>query len=466
MQSFYLTHNFRWVRPYFFAFEVFVKGRWIGRTVIDVLSHEFPYYSEEYYINKISAQLITVDGHPCLPTDVLQNNQTLRHYVHRHESPVLRSPEITILRQTADFLVINKPPSIPVHACGRYRKNTVCHILRTEFGLEEIWPVHRLDRLTSGVLLFGRTKEETALIASQIVKEGRADETKAEDAETAMKTYLARVRGRFPLSAEVNLPIYCADKRVGIFACAPHDGEEQRQVDTVDLVSAAGGAAAEAPLDPEGMSKNQWKKVQRALARGKPVKKKGEKTWPTANDAPKAARTLFQGKWYDPETDHSLVMCFPKTGRTHQIRLHLQSLDHPILNDPCYGNAPCFTEPPKPLPPLPPPADNGFGADERVPSWQAATAEEPEECEISGPAPKRRRLESLSFQHEIIAHCPDCPESTDPPPDPNSLFICLHAVALELDLGGTRERIEAPPPWWAEMPKTAVPITAEEVLQT
>jgi len=40
---------------------------------------------------------------------------------------------------------------------------------------------------------------------------------------------------------------------------------------------------------------------------------------------------------YDPESDSTLVMCRPETGRTHQIRLHLQHLGHPIANDPNYG---------------------------------------------------------------------------------------------------------------------------------
>ncbi len=35
--------------------------------------------------------------------------------------------------------------------------------------------------------------------------------------------------------------------------------------------------------------------------------------------------------------DHSMLHCFPQTGRTHQIRVHLRALGHPIVGDPFYG---------------------------------------------------------------------------------------------------------------------------------
>ena len=45
----------------------------------------------------------------------------------------------------------------------------------------------------------------------------------------------------------------------------------------------------------------------------------------------------FRGLGYDAASDTSLVECKPFTGRTHQLRLHLQLLGNPIANDPCYG---------------------------------------------------------------------------------------------------------------------------------
>lgn len=52
----------------------------------------------------------------------------------------------------------------------------------------------------------------------------------------------------------------------------------------------------------------------------------------------KDAKTLFKRVSYDPITDTSVVVCRPHTGRSHQIRVHLQFVGHPIANDPIYSN--------------------------------------------------------------------------------------------------------------------------------
>ena len=51
----------------------------------------------------------------------------------------------------------------------------------------------------------------------------------------------------------------------------------------------------------------------------------------------KPAQTLMTLLSYDSSSDTSLILAKPVTGRTHQIRLHLQKLGHPIANDHCYG---------------------------------------------------------------------------------------------------------------------------------
>ena len=55
------------------------------------------------------------------------------------------------------------------------------------------------------------------------------------------------------------------------------------------------------------------------------------------NSKGKYAKTIFKKLQYDAQKDCSLVQAFPLTGRTHQIRIHLFHVKHPILGDPLYG---------------------------------------------------------------------------------------------------------------------------------
>lgn len=54
------------------------------------------------------------------------------------------------------------------------------------------------------------------------------------------------------------------------------------------------------------------------------------------HDKGKSAQTEFFRVSYDARSDTSVVKCRPLTGRTHQIRVHLQFIGHPIANDPIY----------------------------------------------------------------------------------------------------------------------------------
>lgn len=67
----------------------------------------------------------------------LKGHDTIFHVHHRHEHPILDKP-ITIIADTKDMLVVNKPPSLPVHACGQYKVNTVLGLL---------WKLHGISGL-------------------------------------------------------------------------------------------------------------------------------------------------------------------------------------------------------------------------------------------------------------------------------------------------------------------------------
>jgi tRNA pseudouridine32 synthase/23S rRNA pseudouridine746 synthase len=55
--------------------------------------------------------------------------------------------------------------------------------------------------------------------------------------------------------------------------------------------------------------------------------------------AGKPSLTRYQVLSHDPTTSRSRLLLVPLTGRTHQLRVHLQALGHPIIGDALYGNA-------------------------------------------------------------------------------------------------------------------------------
>lgn len=87
--------------------------------------------------------------------------------MHRHEPPVTAQP-IRILAEDEEVVVVDKPSSLPVHPCGRFRHNTVIFILGKEHGLRELHTLHRLDRMTSGVLMFAKTAAVSKRIDEQV----------------------------------------------------------------------------------------------------------------------------------------------------------------------------------------------------------------------------------------------------------------------------------------------------------
>lgn len=125
-------------------------------------------YCQTCYMAKCKIQ-ITGPANVLIFPDSPQNNDLMKNTVHRHEPPVVCTP-LEILADDGEVLVVNKPASIPVHPCGRFRHNTVIFILGKERGVSELHTVHRLDRLTSGVLLFARTLE-TSKKLDQLVRD-------------------------------------------------------------------------------------------------------------------------------------------------------------------------------------------------------------------------------------------------------------------------------------------------------
>lgn len=93
-------------------------------------------------------------------------------------------PTLTVLHADADLVAIDKPAGLLVHPSGldAHAEHTALELLRDQLG-ERLWPLHRLDKATSGVLLFARNAD-AARAWGLAFEQGRVS-----------KRYLALVRG-------------------------------------------------------------------------------------------------------------------------------------------------------------------------------------------------------------------------------------------------------------------------------
>ncbi|GAA0144182.1 RNA processing factor [Lithospermum erythrorhizon] len=259
----------RYVKPYYFEFISHAKNRWAGKTIVDLFSDEFKGRPPEYYVSAVKDGRIQVDGQKVPISHVVRSSQKISHFLHRHEPPVM-AWDVEILHEEKDVVTVCKPASIPVHPCGQYRKNTIVGILEAEHGLAPLFPVHRLDRLVSGLLILARNASRADLFRQEI------------ESGKVQKQYIARVIGVFP------------ENELVMNANVHYNAREGRS--TVEVG------------DDYGNDEN--------LLKGK------------------AACTKFTR--ISTNGTHSIVLCEPVTGRTHQIRVHLQYTGHPIANDMLY----------------------------------------------------------------------------------------------------------------------------------
>ena len=189
--------------------------------------------------------------------------------------------EVTLLYEDENFLAVNKPAGLVVHADGRTKEPTLVDWLLKKYPKikkvgepwttpegETVWRpgiVHRLDRDTSGVLVVAKTQEAFESLKKQFQE------------RTIQKTYRAFVHGELP----------------------DDDGVIERKI---------------------GRSANDFRKWSAEYgARGE------------LRDALTRYHVLARGGGV------TFVEVSPKTGRTHQIRVHFKAVGHPLVGDALYA---------------------------------------------------------------------------------------------------------------------------------
>jgi 23S rRNA pseudouridine955/2504/2580 synthase len=186
-----------------------------------------------------------------------------------------------ILFEDEHFLAIDKPAGVAVHGGSGVSFGVIEQLRMARPQAKYLELVHRLDRDTSGILLIA--KRRSALVNLQEQFKNR---------ETG-KTYLALVKGAWPASKKV------IDQPLHKYLVNGGDDDGERRVKVVGKD------------DPNGMRSITLVKIAK----------------------------LLSVRFATGQTEaFTLLEVTIKTGRTHQIRVHLASNGHPIVGDDKYGD--------------------------------------------------------------------------------------------------------------------------------
>lgn len=197
---------------------------------------------------------------------------------HPSENIVPVDLPIHIIYEDEDLMVIDKSADMPVHpSIGNY-ENTLANAAAWYFHRQDI-PfvfrcINRLDRDTTGLLILAKHMLSGAILSDQMKK------------RAIHRTYLAITEGKTDPAGTIDSPIGRTDQSLIL-----------RQVDHEN-----GDSACTHYL---------------------------QKCW--------HPKTFYPETLPVPQDGLSLVQLQPETGRTHQIRVHMTSIGHPLIGDTLYN---------------------------------------------------------------------------------------------------------------------------------
>jgi 23S rRNA pseudouridine955/2504/2580 synthase len=238
------------------------------------LTDRFTYRSRSQWQEVIKNGLLTVNGKSCRSSKVLRTGDAVEFRAEDYEEPEVDFG-YSIIYEDEIMLAVNKPANIPCHPAGIYFKNTLFTKLSEDFD-SKIYPINRLDRETSGIVLFAKSSKTAKYLSNLFMT------------KQISKEYIVVVHGAFPEKFNV----------VGYLTSDDKSPVRKKRKFITD----------------EFYNKNL------SICDSADFEK---------------AETSFE--LIKTNKNLSLVKVLPATGRLHQIRATLCSLGYPVVGDKIYG---------------------------------------------------------------------------------------------------------------------------------
>ena len=267
------------------------------RTRLDVyLTRRLAHVSRNRIQRHILAGDVLVDGAAVRPSHPLQGGETITipHLEARRLEQASEPLEFGIVYEDADLVVVDKPAGLLVHPVGREFRRTLLNGLHHRIAARgedpaQLGVVHRLDRLTSGLIVFAKTLAARRALSADV------------EHRRMHRTYLALCAG-VPHARRGSIDLHIRRDPVRPTRMQALDAEAAARASkdmTRPFVSASGYSDPHLDWRPR-TARTHWLVLRR-----------------------------FAGA--------ALVRMQLETGRTHQIRVHAQGMGWPLLGDPLYG---------------------------------------------------------------------------------------------------------------------------------
>ncbi len=205
-------------------------------------------------------RFVYADGRPVADADPYRAHTFVWFHRDLREEPVVPGP-LTVVHRDERVVVVDEPAFLSTVPRGRHVTQSLVVRLREELGLPELTPMHRLDRVTSGLVVCATGTEWRGAYHAMFAQ------------GTVRKTYRALAPWRGDLEAPTTVRNH--------IAAIPGTGRAE--------------VVADGPVNAE--TRVELEERRGALA---------------------------------------VYRLTPRTGRTHQLRLHLRDLGAPIVDDPLY----------------------------------------------------------------------------------------------------------------------------------
>ena len=148
------------------------QGPW--PTIAEFLMARFPAITREAWMARIEANDV-IDEHGVPVTAQRRYQAPLRVYYYRTIDAEVRIPfDEQVLFQDNHLVVVDKPPFLPVTPTGKYLQESLLVRLKRKLELDDLVPLHRIDRSTAGLVLFS-VRPETRGAYQAMFPERRID---------------------------------------------------------------------------------------------------------------------------------------------------------------------------------------------------------------------------------------------------------------------------------------------------